>query len=156
MILHGYKPASGSWSEWPAFFGPCYCVAAIALVVPVFKIWVGDERYMYPFMLSVIMVIYFGVTLFTSVYSMVLNGTGKVKVQSQSFAHNCHFTLYPVVLLFLSGIFIGALTLLVYASALWAVIQVFVWRREINTVLKPEQKLPAEEIREPELIFYTK
>jgi len=125
----------------------------LLLVGPVFKIWVG-EKIQVPFTLSLVMVIYFCITLFTSVYSMVLNGTGKVRVQAIVSLATAILHI-PVVLFFIRTLHFG-LNSLVYASALWALIQVFVWRKEINSVLKLEPKTPGEELIEPELIFNTK
>ncbi len=126
----------------------------LVLVVPVFKIWVGEKIHV-PFTLSIIMVVYFCVTLFTSLYSMVLNGTGKVKVQAiVSFITAVLHV--PLVLFFIRNMHWG-INSLVYASALWSLIQVFIWKREINAVLKPAQKKePDEELIEPQLAFEPK
>ncbi|WP_345101204.1 MATE family efflux transporter [Mucilaginibacter panaciglaebae] len=125
----------------------------LLLVVPVFKLWVGDKIHV-PFTLSVILVIYFSITLFTSVFSMVLNGMGKVKVQAIVSLITAILHI-PVVLFFIRHFHWG-LNSLVYASALWALIQVFVWRKEINSVLKLEEKAPEEELVNSELVFNTK
>jgi len=121
----------------------------LAVVTPVFKIWVGSKIHV-PFVLSFVMVIYFGVTLFTGMYSMVLNGTGKVKVQAIVSLITAVLHV-PVVLFFIRHMHWG-LNSLVYASALWALIQVVIWRREIAAVLSIEKKVPKPEFIEPELV----
>jgi O-antigen/teichoic acid export membrane protein len=105
----------------------------LIIIVPVFKLWVGDKIHV-PFVLSLTMAIYFSVSLFTTLYSVVLNGTGKVKMQAivTSLAAVLHV---PVVLLFINTFHWG-LNSLVFASILWSVIQVFIWRVEINAILK--------------------
>jgi O-antigen/teichoic acid export membrane protein len=125
----------------------------LLLVVPVFKLWVGDKIHV-PFTLSAVMVIYFSITLFTSVFSMVLNGMGRVKVQAIVSLITAILHI-PVVLFFIRHLHWG-LNSLIYASALWALIQVFVWRKEINSVLKLEEKAPEEELVNSELVFDTK
>lgn len=124
-------------------------ILQLLLVVPVFKLWVGG-KILVPFTLSLVMVLYFGVTLFTSVYSMVLNGTGKVKMQAIVSLITAVLHV-PVVLVFIRYCHWG-LNSLVYASALWSLIQVFVWRQEITSVLQLERKSPPEEVIDAELI----
>jgi len=123
------------------------------LIVPVFKLWVG-EKIQVPFALSLTMVVYFSVNLFTSIYSIVLNGTGRVKMQAIVSAITA--ILHVPLVLFFIRYFHWGLNSLVYSNMLWSLIQVFVWRREINCVLKAEQKLPKEELMEPQLAFETK
>ena len=125
--------------SWLLFAG---ILLQLLLVVPVFKIWVG-QKIQVPFWLSFVMVIYFSVSLFTAVYSMVLNGTGKVKMQAiVSFVTA---VLHVPVVLFFIRYFHWGLNSLVYASTLWAAIQVFVWRNEIRLVFKLEKKLQGAE-----------
>jgi O-antigen/teichoic acid export membrane protein len=112
-------------------------VIQLALVKPVFNIWVGNKIHV-PLMLTLSMAVYFGVTLFTSIYAIVLNGTGKVKIQSiVSIA--VAILHIPVVLFFIRYLHLG-LNSLVYASIIWTVIQVIVWKNEISSVLKLEKK----------------
>jgi len=133
------------------------------LIVPVFKLWVGEKLHV-PFALSLTMVVYFSINLFTSIYAIVLNGTGRVKMQaivsiSTAILH------VPFVLFCIRHLHLG-LNSLVYSNMLWSLIQVIAWRREINQVLKGERKmpkkeliqeeLPKEELIEPQLIFETK
>lgn len=123
------------------------------LIVPVFKLWVGEKIHV-PFMLSLTMVVYFSVNLFTSIYSIVLNGTGRVKMQA--IVSITTAILHVPVVLFFIRYFHWGLNSLVYSSILWSLIQVFVWKWEITCVLKAERKLPKEELINPELVFETK
>jgi O-antigen/teichoic acid export membrane protein len=123
------------------------------LIVPVFKLWVGEKIHV-PFTLSLTMVVYFSVNLFTSIYSIVLNGTGRVKMQA--IVSITTAILHVPVVLFFIRYFHWGLNSLVYSSILWSLIQVFAWRWEINCVLKAEQKLPKEQLMEPELVFEIK
>jgi O-antigen/teichoic acid export membrane protein len=115
----------------------------LALIAPVFKLWVGDRIHV-PFMLSFIMCIYFSISLFTAVYSMVLNGTGEVKIQA--IVSIITAGLHVPVVLFFIRYFHWGLNSLVYAGILWAVIQVIAWRREIAAVLRLEQKLKKDPV----------
>ncbi|GAB3906940.1 lipopolysaccharide biosynthesis protein [Mucilaginibacter boryungensis] len=126
----------------------------LVLVVPVFKIWVGNKVHV-PFILSCVMAIYFCVNLYTTLYSIVLNGTGKVKMQAIVSLITALLHV-PVVLVFIRYFHWG-LNSLVYASILWTVIQVLIWKKEINSALKKINKTPKEKIVvEPELVFDTK
>ena len=90
------------------------------------------------------MAVYFGVSLFTAVYAIVLNGTGKVKMQSIISIITAVLHI-PVVLFFIRYLHLG-LNSLVYASLMWTIVQVLVWRNEIKAVLTPERKLPDPEM----------
>jgi O-antigen/teichoic acid export membrane protein len=107
-------------------------IAQVLLAGPVFKIWVGDKIQV-PFSLSVGMAVYFSVTLFTLVYTVVLNGTGNVKMQSivSIIVAILHI---PVVLFFIRYMHLG-LNSIIYASILWSVIQVILWKKEIGVIL---------------------
>jgi O-antigen/teichoic acid export membrane protein len=115
-------------------------LAQLVLIGPVFKLWVGDKVHA-PFVLSVVMALYFIVSLFTSAYAMVLNGTGKVK--TQAIVSIVTAVLHIPVVLFFIRHFHWGLNSLLYASILWGVIQVIAWRTEIRSVLRLEQKLQA-------------
>ncbi|MDP9048895.1 MAG: MATE family efflux transporter [Bacteroidota bacterium] len=123
-------------------------VLQLLLVKPVFNLWVG-KKINVPLTLSLTMAIYFGVTLFTSMYAIVLNGTGKVKMQSIVSIITAILHI-PVVLFFIRYLHFG-LNSLVYASIIWALVQVVVWRNEIKSVLKLEQK-PSE----PDVVYNEK
>jgi Na+-driven multidrug efflux pump len=90
------------------------------------------------------MSLYFGVSLFTAVYTIVLNGTGKVKMQSIVSIITAVLHI-PVVLFFIRYLHLG-LNSLVYASLLWTIVQVIVWRNEIRVVLRLEHKQRSPEI----------
>lgn len=107
-------------------------IAQVLLAGPVFKIWVGDKIQV-PFSLSVGMAIYFSVTLFTLVYTVVLNGTGNVKMQSIVSIITAILHI-PVVLFFIRYMQLG-LNSIVYASILWSVVQVILWKKEIGVIL---------------------
>ncbi|MES2375623.1 MAG: MATE family efflux transporter [Bacteroidota bacterium] len=107
-------------------------IAQVLLAGPVFKIWVGDKIQV-PFSLSVGMAVYFSVTLFTLVYTVVLNGTGNVKMQSIVSIITAILHI-PVVLFFIRYLHLG-LNSIVYASILWSVIQVILWKKEIGVIL---------------------
>lgn len=107
------------------------------VVGPVFNVWVGNKIHV-PFMLSFVMTIYFSVNLFTAMYSVVLNGTGKVKTQAIVSLITAILHI-PVVLLFIRQFHWG-LNSLVYASTLWALIQMIVWKSEIAGVLTRTRK----------------
>lgn len=117
-------------------------ILQFALVVPVFKVWVGNKIHV-PFLLSFNMVIYFSVVLFAAMYSMVLNGTGRVKLQA-IVSITTAILHVPVVLLFIRYFHLG-LNSMVYATTLWVVIQCLAWRHEIKLVLnlgKNPPKIP--------------
>jgi O-antigen/teichoic acid export membrane protein len=107
-------------------------VAQVLLAEPVFKIWVGDKIKV-PFSLSIGMAVYFSVTLFTLVYTVVLNGTGNVKMQSIVSIITAVLHI-PVVLFFIRYMHLG-LNSIIYASILWSVIQVILWKKEIGVIL---------------------
>lgn len=107
-------------------------IAQVLLAGPVFKIWVGDKIQV-PFNLSVGMAGYFSVTLFTLVYTVVLNGTGNVKMQSIVSIITAILHI-PVVLFFIRYMHLG-LNSIIYASILWSVIQVILWKKEISVIL---------------------
>ncbi len=107
-------------------------IAQVLLAGPVFKIWVGDKIQV-PFNLSVGMAVYFSVTLFTLVYTVVLNGTGNVKMQSIVSLITAILHI-PVVLFFIRYMHLG-LNSIIYASILWSVIQVILWKKEIGVIL---------------------
>lgn len=111
-------------------------IAQVLLAGPVFKIWVGDKIQV-PFSLSVGMAVYFSVTLFTLVYTVVLNGTGNVKMQSivSIIVAILHI---PVVLFFIRYMHLG-LNSIIYASILWSVIQVILWKKEIGVILNTKR-----------------
>ena len=121
-------------------------VLQLVLVIPVFKIWVGDKVHV-PFILSSVMAIYFSISLFTSVYTIVLNGTGKVKMQSIVSIITAVLHV-PVVLFFIRYLHLG-LNSLVYAGTIWTVIQVIVWKNEIASILKIEQKVAEAKLVTP-------
>ena len=130
---------------WLLFAG---ILLQFALVVPVFKIWVGGKIHV-PLLLSLNMVIYFSVVLFAAMYSMVLNGTGKVKVQAiVSFA--TAVLHIPVVLFFIRDLHWG-LNSLVYATTLWVVIQLIAWRKEIRSVLRADKREEQMDLVKPKL-----
>jgi O-antigen/teichoic acid export membrane protein len=112
-------------------------IAQVLLAEPVFKIWVGDKIKV-PFSLSIGMAIYFSVTLFTLVYTVVLNGTGNVKMQSIVSIITAVLHI-PVVLFFIRYMHLG-LNSIIYASILWSVIQVILWKREIGVILNTKAK----------------
>jgi O-antigen/teichoic acid export membrane protein len=107
-------------------------VLQVLLAGPVFKIWVGDKIKV-PFTLSIGMAVYFSVTMFTLVYTVVLNGTGKVKMQSIISIITAVLHI-PVVLFFIRYMHLG-LNSIIYASILWTVIQVILWKKEIGVIL---------------------
>lgn len=114
-------------------------ILQLVLVKPVFSIWVG-KRVNVPFTLCLTMSIYFGFALFAAMYSIVLNGAGKVKMQSIVSLITAVLHI-PVVLFFIRYLHLG-LNSLVYASIIWMILQVVVWKNEITSVLKLEQKVP--------------
>jgi len=128
------------------------------LIVPVFKLWVGNKIHV-PFTLSLTMVVYFSLNLFTTLYSIVLNGTGRVKLQA-IVSITTAILHVPVVLFFIRYLHWG-LNSLVYSNMLWSFIQVIAWKWEINRVLKADPRLPKEEfpqegLIEPKLVFDAK
>jgi O-antigen/teichoic acid export membrane protein len=119
-------------------------VLQVLLVGPVFKIWVGDKIKV-PFTLSIGMAVYFSITLFTLVFTVVLNGTGNIKMQSIVSIITAVLHI-PVVLFFIRYLHLG-LNSIIYASILWSVIQVILWKKEIGVILNTKtQKLEATDI----------
>jgi Na+-driven multidrug efflux pump len=90
------------------------------------------------------MAVYFGVNLFTAVYTIVLNGTGKVKMQSIVSIITAVLHI-PVVLFFIRYLHLG-LNSLVYASLIWTIVQVLIWKNEIRIVLNPNRREPAPDL----------
>jgi O-antigen/teichoic acid export membrane protein len=124
-------------------------IVQLVLVKPVFNIWVGQKIHV-PLMLSLVMAIYFGANLFTAMYAIVLNGTGKVKMQSIVSIITAMLHI-PVVLFFIRYLHFG-LNSLVYASIIWAMVQVVMWRKEISSVLKLDPQLNERELIDAEQI----
>ncbi|TWJ00643.1 Na+-driven multidrug efflux pump [Mucilaginibacter frigoritolerans] len=133
-------------TSWFLFAG---ILAQLLLVVPVFKIWVGPKIHV-PFILSLNMAIYFSVVLFTAMYSMVLNGTGRIKLQA--IVSIITGVLHVPVVLFFIKYFHWGLNSLTYATTLWVTIQLIVWRREIKAVLKNPKKAQEIILSEPSLV----
>lgn len=104
----------------------------VVLAVPVFKIWVGNKIQI-PLSLSIFMACFFSISLFTDLYVIVLNGTGKVKIQSivSIIAAMLHI---PLVLFLIKYCGLG-LNSIVYASALWVIIQGVTWKLAIGKIL---------------------
>jgi Na+-driven multidrug efflux pump len=64
---------------------------------------------------------------------VVLNGTGNVKMQSIVSIITAILHI-PVVLFFIRYMHLG-LNSIIYASILWSVIQVILWKKEIGVIL---------------------
>lgn len=110
----------------------------LVLIGPVFNLWVGNKIHT-PLIMSLVMAGYFGVSLFTSVYTIVLNGTGKIKVQSIISIITAVLHI-PVVLFFIRYLHLG-LNSIVYASLLWTVIQLIFWKKEISLIFSTRRNL---------------
>jgi O-antigen/teichoic acid export membrane protein len=107
-------------------------VLQVLLIKPVFHIWVGDAVIV-PVVLSLCMAASYSISLFTDVYVIVLNGTGKVKMQSVVTIITAILHI-PVVLIMIRH-FGWGVNSIVYATILWVTIQGLVWKREIGIIL---------------------
>ncbi len=113
------------------FFG--IIVLQALLINPVFHIWVGDAVIV-PMSLSICMAASYSISLFTDVYVIVLNGTGKVKMQSIVTIITAMLHI-PVVFIMIRYFDLGVNSI-VYATILWVAIQGVVWKREIEVILR--------------------
>jgi O-antigen/teichoic acid export membrane protein len=116
--------------------------AQVLLINPVFKFWVGDKIHV-PLTLSLIMAVYFVAYLYTAVYTIILNGAGRVKVQAIVSIVTAALHI-PVVLFFIRYLHWG-LNSIVFSGLLWVVIQFIAWRSEIKSVLRREAVQPDDQ-----------
>jgi Na+-driven multidrug efflux pump len=112
----------------------------VLLIKPVFNLWVGD-KIIIPISLSLCMAASSGISLFTDLYVIVLNGTGKVKVQSIVTIITAVFHI-PVVLFMIRYCGWGVNSI-VYATMLWVTIQGIMWKREISIILRNSESKKA-------------
>jgi O-antigen/teichoic acid export membrane protein len=105
----------------------------VLLIKPVFNIWVGD-KIVIPMSLSLCMAASYGISLFTDLYVIVLNGTGKVKMQS--IVTIITAILHIPVVLFMIRYCGWGVNSIVYATMLWVTIQGIMWKREIEIILR--------------------
>ncbi|MFD2146827.1 hypothetical protein [Mucilaginibacter antarcticus] len=113
------------------FFG--VIVMQVLLIKPVFHLWVGDAVIV-PMALSLCMAASYSISLFTDLYVIVLNGTGKVKMQS--IVTIITALLHIPVVLIMIRYFGWGVNSIVYATILWVIIQGFMWKREIEIILR--------------------
>lgn len=103
------------------------------LIKPVFNIWVGNALDI-PLSLSLCMAVSFSISLFTDMYVIVLNGTGKVKMQSLVTIITA--ILHIPVVLFMIRYLGWGVDSIVYATIIWVTIQGIMWKREIGIILR--------------------
>lgn len=107
-------------------------VVQFLLIKPVFHLWVGDKVPV-PMSTSISMALYFIFSLFTDTLVIVINGSGRMRVQS--IVTMITAILHIPVVLFLIKYYHMGLNSIIYATSLWVVIQGIMWRREISVIM---------------------
>lgn len=123
-----------------AFMFTAVIVIQFLLIKPVFHIWVGGKVPV-PLSTSISMAVYFILCLFTDTLVIVINGSGRMKIQSV-------VTLITAILhipfvLFLIRYYHLGLNSIIYATSLWVVIQGIMWRREIGIIIRETEQKAA-------------
>lgn len=116
------------------------------LIKPVFHLWVGDQVSV-PQSTSISMAIYFMLCLFTDALVIVINGSGRMKIQS--IVTTITALLHIPFVLFLIRHYHLGLDAIVYATSLWVIIQGIMWRREIGVIIRESEKRAAAAVIEP-------
>ncbi|HWZ36048.1 MAG TPA: MATE family efflux transporter [Mucilaginibacter sp.] len=116
------------------------------LVKPVFHLWVGDKVPV-PMSTSISMALYFIFCLFTDTLVIVINGSGRMRIQS--IVTMITAILHIPVVLFLIRYYHMGLNSIVYATSLWVVIQGIMWRREIIVIMR-QNELRAAAVNNPD------
>lgn len=122
-----------------AFMFTGIIIVQFILIKPVFHIWVGDQVPV-PQSTSISMAVYFILCLFTDTLVIVINGSGRMRIQSVVTMITAILHI-PVVLFLIRHYHMG-LNSIVYATSLWVVIQGIMWRREIGIIMR-ESELKA-------------
>lgn len=107
-------------------------VLQFLLIKPVFHLWVGDKVPV-PLSTSISMALYFIFCLFTDTLVIVINGSGRMRIQS--IVTMITAILHIPVVLFLIRYYHMGLNSIIYATSLWVVIQGIMWRREISVIM---------------------
>ena len=107
-------------------------VLQFLLIKPVFHLWVGDKVPV-PMSTSISMALYFIFCLFTDTLVIVINGSGRMRIQS--IVTMITAVLHIPVVLFLIRYYHMGLNSIIYATSLWVVIQGIMWRREISVIM---------------------
>lgn len=115
-----------------AFMFTGIVVLQFLLIKPVFHLWVGDKVPV-PMSTSISMALYFIFCLFTDTLVIVINGSGRMRIQS--IVTMITAVLHIPVVLFLIKYYHMGLNSIIYATSLWVVIQGIMWRREISVIM---------------------
>ena len=115
-----------------AFMFTGIVVLQFLLIKPVFHLWVGDKVPV-PMSTSISMPLYFIFCLFTDTLVIVINGSGRMRIQS--IVTMITAVLHIPVVLFLIKYYHMGLNSIIYATSLWVVIQGIMWRREISVIM---------------------
>jgi len=115
-----------------AFMFTGIVVLQFLLIKPVFHLWVGDKVPV-PMSTSISMALYFIFCLFTDTLVIVINGSGRMRIQS--IVTMITAVLHIPVVLFLIRYYHMGLNSIIYATSLWVVIQGIMWRREISVIM---------------------
>lgn len=111
-------------------------IVQFLLIKPVFHIWVGDKVPV-PMSTSISMAIYFILCLFTDTLVIVINGSGRMRIQS--IVTMITALLHIPVVLFLIRYYHMGLNAIVYATSIWVIIQGIMWRREIGVIMRQSE-----------------
>jgi len=115
-----------------AFMFTGIVILQFLLIKPVFHLWVGDKVPV-PMSTSISMALYFIFCLFTDTLVIVINGSGRMRIQS--IVTMITAVLHIPVVLFLIRYYHMGLNSIIYATSLWVVIQGIMWRREISVIM---------------------
>jgi O-antigen/teichoic acid export membrane protein len=111
------------------------CAVLILMVVAsnyIYRLWIGDD-FNAPILLTVLMAINVGITLFASNYTVFVNGTGKVRLQMYKSVLSglLHFPL-AYILVKEMGLGVDGLVVL---NIFWMVISLVLWRLQYKKLL---------------------
>ena len=98
----------------------------------IFRFWIG-ENFTAPFLLTLLMAINIGITLFASNYTVFVNGTGKVRLQMYKsiISGLLHF---PFAYILVKQMNLG-INGLVVLNILWMIISLVLWRLQYKKLL---------------------
>jgi O-antigen/teichoic acid export membrane protein len=111
------------------------CGILILMVITsryIFRFWIGDD-FTAPFLLTLLMAVNIGITLFASNYTVFVNGTGKVRLQMYKSIVSglLHFPL-AYILVKQMGLGINGLVVL---NIVWMIVSLLLWRLQYKKLL---------------------
>lgn len=98
----------------------------------IYRLWIGTD-FTAPMLLTILMAINVGITLFASNYTVFVNGTGKVRLQmfKSIFSGLLHF---PLAFILVKQMNLGV-TGLVVLNIFWMIISLLLWRLQYKKLL---------------------